>query len=133
MTADRRVDAAGGLRQLGAQGGVQRLAHAVQPLEFKAVDTAGRLDHARDGQRVMRRELRKDPRPRVEQFSGAFQVAKVGHRLAREDRIIGKPALLRALDLGVPIGALHQPHHQAAIERVRAISTSQSITASARF
>ena len=47
----------------------------------------------------------------------AGHVAEVGHRLAGEHRIIGKPALLRALDLGVPIGALHQPDGEPAAHR----------------
>ena len=62
----------------------------------------------------------------------ASHVTEIGHRLAGEHRIIGEPALLRPLDLGVPIGALDQPHRQPAVERRRRGST-QSITASARF
>ena len=66
-------------------------------------------------------ELRKEPRARGEQLARAGRVAEIGHRLAGEHRIIRKPALLRALDLGVPIGALDQPHHQPAVERGRGV------------
>ena len=67
MAADRRIDAAGRVRQLGEQRLVERLAHAVQPLEFVAVDAAGVLDDARDRQRVMGGELRIEAVARREQ------------------------------------------------------------------
>ena len=60
MPADRRVDAAGGAVSSRDQPFVERLAHAVQALEFIALDAAGLLDHARDGQRIVRGELRID-------------------------------------------------------------------------
>ena len=116
MAADRRIDAAGGIGHLREQRLVERLAHAVQALELVALDTAGFLDHRRDRERVVGGELRKQPRPRRQQFARSLNEAQVGHRLAGEHRIVGKPALLRALHLGVPVGALHQPHHQPAVE-----------------
>ena len=60
-------------------------------------------------------ELRKQPRAGGEQFFDAGHVAEVGHGLAREHRIIGQAAFLRAFDLGVPIGAFDQPDGQPAI------------------
>ena len=62
-------------------------------------------------------ELRVEARPRRDQPARAGHVAEIGHRLAREDRVIRQPTLLRALDLGVPIGAFDKPNHQAAAER----------------
>ena len=121
MAADRRVDAAGRAGVSSHQRLVERLAHAVQALELVALDAARLLDHARDGQRVVGGELRIETRPRGEQLARAGHVAEVGHRLAGEHRIVGKPALLRALDLGVPVGALDQAHHQPAVERARGI------------
>ena len=44
MAADRRVDAARCARGIAQQGLIERLAHAVQPLELVALDAAGRLD-----------------------------------------------------------------------------------------
>ena len=68
MAADRRVDAARSLRQFGEQRCIERLAHAVQPLEFESFDAAGILDHAGDGERVMGGELRIKTRPCAEQL-----------------------------------------------------------------
>ena len=63
--------------------------------------------------------LRIEQRPRRQQLARAGHVGEVGHRLAREHRIVGKAALLGALDLGVPVGALDQAHHQPAAQRLR--------------
>ena len=120
MSADRRVDPASDVR-VGDQRLVERLAHAVQPLELIAFDAARLLDHARDGERVVGRKLRIEMRPSGEQLGHASHVVEIGHRLAGEHGVVGKPALLRALHLGVPVGTLHQAHHQAAIERTRGI------------
>ena len=101
---------------------VERLAHAVQALKLEAAVVAARISMiAGDRQRIVGGELRIDARPRGQQFARAGEIGKIGHRLAREHRIIGKAALLRALDLGVPIGALDQPHHQPAIERAASV------------
>ena len=61
VAADRRVDAAGGIRKFGEHRLIKRFAHAVEPLEFEAVDAAGIFDDARYGQRVVSGELRKQP------------------------------------------------------------------------
>ena len=61
----------------------------------------------------------KMPRPQRQQFSRAGDVVQIGHRLAGEHRIAVEAALLRALDLGVPIGALHQPHHHPPVQAAR--------------
>ena len=66
---------------------------------------------------VVRRELRKEHRL-LEKLRCAGEIIGVGHRLAREDGIVGKPPLLRALDLEVPIGALDEPQHQAPAKRL---------------
>ncbi len=121
VAADRRVNAAHHIRQIVAQRVVQRLAHAVQALKFVAVNAAGIFDDAGNSQRIVGRKLRIKPRPRRQQAPPAIEIAQVGHRLAREDRIVGKPPLLRALDLGVPVRALDEPHHETAVERVRHI------------
>ena len=112
MRPDRRIDPTddSGMR---AQRLVQRLAHAVQALEFIiAPPFSARQDGSR-GQGVVGGELRKN-RIFREQALGAGDVIHVGHRLAAENWIIGEPALLGALDLAVPIGALDQPRRDAA-------------------
>ena len=52
---------------------------------------------------------------RASSCRGAGLVVQVGHRLAGEDRIVGEAALLGALQLGVPVGALDEAHHHAAV------------------
>ncbi len=71
----------------------------------------------RDGQRIVAGERRIDVR-RLEHVGGAGEIGDVGRRLAREQRIIGQPRFLRALDLAVPIGALDQPHRHPPPGRV---------------
>ena len=119
MAADRGVDPAGGPGMVGEHAFVQHLAHAMQALELVAVDAAGVLDDARHGERVVGGELRIEPRPHGKQPAGAGGVAEIGHGFAGEHGIVGKPALLCALDLGIPIGALDQPHHQSATQAPR--------------
>ncbi len=117
MAADRCINTASRLGLGPQQGLVERFAHAIEPLELVARDPAGGLDGARDGQGIVGRELRIDPRPRGKQLVDADHVAEIGHRLAREHRVIGEAAFLGALDLGIPIGALHQAHHEMAAVR----------------
>ncbi len=119
MAADRSVDPARRFGVVGEQEPVEHLAHAVQSLELVAFDAAGIFDHARHGERVVGGELRVEPRPRREQLARAGGIAQVGHGLAREHGIVGETALLRALDLGIPVGALDQPHRQAAAQPAR--------------
>ena len=69
MAADRRVDPAPQFGMLGEQPRIQRLAHAVQPLEFVAVAVAGKFANTRDRQRVVAGELREDPRPQASSLS----------------------------------------------------------------
>src|SRR5262249_3813623 len=88
MSTDGRIDAAAGFRKLLQQRAVKNLAHAVQALELKSINTAGVFDDCGNSQRVMRRELRKKSWARGQKFPGTGEIAKIGHRLAREDRII---------------------------------------------
>ena len=96
---------------------VERLAHAVQALELEALGLAGHLDDGRDGQRVVRGKLRIERGRAASRRLRGGEVGLVGGGLAREHRIVGEPALLRALHLGVPVGALDEPHHEPAAER----------------
>ena len=117
MTADRSVNAAHRLRQLGKKRRIERLTHAVQALKLKALDVAGVLNDAGDGERVVGGELRVKAVARRDQLLDTGHVTEVGHGLAREHRIVGEPALLGALDLGVPISALHQADSYSAAYR----------------
>src|SRR6185437_6779964 len=61
MPADRRVDAARELRRTEADDlVVERLAHAVEALEFEIALRPGEVEHRGDRMRIMRRELRKE-------------------------------------------------------------------------
>ena len=75
--------------------------------------------HLADRVGIVGRESGIDDVVRRQQRLGAGEIGNVGRDLAREDRIIGQPADLRELDLGVPIGALDQPAHQLAAMRPR--------------
>ena len=100
-----------------AQLGVQRFTHAVQALELEAAVAARLLQERRHRQCVVGSELREQAAPQSQQFLRAAYVVQIGHRFAGEHRIVVEAALLRALDLGVPIGALDQTDHHPAIER----------------
>ena len=58
MAADGCINAAYGIRQLGEQGFVQRVAHAVQALELETLDAVRVLDDAGDRERIVGGELR---------------------------------------------------------------------------
>ena len=62
VAADRRIDAAGDVGQFGEQRLVERFAHAMQALEFKALYATRVFDHAGDSQRIVGGELRKQAR-----------------------------------------------------------------------
>ncbi len=78
-------------------------------------DCVAQAQHIGNGVRIVGRELRIDERRiRGKQAAGAGQVRHVGVYLARVHRIGRKPTLLRALDLAVPVGALHQAQVETA-------------------
>ena len=119
VAAHRRIGAAGEARRVLQQGLVEGVAHAVQALELEACGVAGAFQDGGHRQGVVGRKLRVDPRPRGEQTLGAGHIVEVGHRLAGEHRIGVEPALLGALHLRVPVGALDEADHQGAVERLR--------------
>ena len=113
MRADRRIDAAGD-RRVGQHFAIHALAHAVQALHLeRRAGGVREFEHGGDGARVVRSELRIDVRRGREQAPRTREIRQIGVMLVGEDRIAVEPEFLRALDLGVPIRALDQPHHQA--------------------
>ena len=114
MRADRRIDAAAGLFAL-QHDVMQPFAHAVQALELERFARA-HVDDRGDGMGVVGGELRVDAVGHGQQLFRIGDVADIGRFLAGEDREILQPHHLRALDLGIPIGAFHQPHHDLAVE-----------------
>ena len=116
VRAHRRIDPAARALAL-LDDAVQGFAHAVQALEFKAVLVVpGHRDDGGAGVGVVGRELRIDPVAAVHQHLRAGHVAGVGVDLAGEDGETLDPHLLCQLDLGVPIGALDQTHHDLAVK-----------------
>ena len=113
MPADGGIGADGDGAK-GVMGGVvERLAHAVQALEFDPHFPLGR--HAVDGGQgvgVVGGELAVDVRRGLDHRLGADEVVEVGRSLGGEDRIVGAAEDLGAFDLGVPIGTLDQTDHQ---------------------
>ena len=107
----RRVDAAGHAQLFAADHLlVDGLAHAVQALELVRVTRGRGNAHGGDGLCVVGGELRIERAPVGEQQAKTGEIGHIGMELAREHRIVGKPALLRPLDLAVPVGALHQAY-----------------------
>ena len=115
MAADRGIDPAGLVQPFGAGDlAVERLAHAVEPLIFEAAVGAGEHRDGRDGVGIVGGELGIEDVAALEHQPGAGEIGDVGRDLAGEQRIAVIAGILGALDLGVPIGAFHQPHRQAA-------------------
>ena len=123
MSAHRRIGPAGQIRILGEKMPVQRVSHAVQPLEFITLRAFGLGQQRRNRQGVMGGKLRIEPRAGGKQAARTGLITQIRHRLACKHRIVGKTTLLCTLDLAVPISAFHQTHHHAAIESLCQIIT----------
>ena len=115
MRADRGIDAAacGVVRQHDV---VQTLAHAVQTLKFKGGTVGPHVQNGGDGMGIMGGELRIDPVRHVQQFARMGDIADISSLFAGKDGKGRQAQNLRALHLGVPIGALDQPHHDLAVQ-----------------
>ena len=119
--AHRGVDAARAAQATGAGRAhhlfVQWLTHAVQALEFILARCVllgpGDLVDGRQRMGVVGGELGVHRVGRGQQAAGAGDVGQVGIGLAGVDRVAVHAVHLGAFDFAVPVGALHQPHHQA--------------------
>ena len=116
VRADGGVDAARPVQPVVADDLlIQRLAHAVQALELVLAGGergARHAVHGGDGVSVVGRELREHRVRRGQQLAGAGQVGDVRLDLAGEHGEAFQPVHLGALDLAIPVGALHQAHHE---------------------
>ena len=125
VRADRRIDAARASEPVIAHHlDIEGLAHAMQALEFvvaKGEVRPRQMENRRHGLGVVGGELGEDHVPRDQKASGAGYIGDIGMGLPREDRKIRQTVHLSALDLAVPIGALDEPHHQAALAAARQI------------
>jgi hypothetical protein len=116
--SDRRVDPAR-RRRFSSQRLVERFAHAEQALEFELRAAAGKLEDRRHGAAVVSGKRRIDRGLRFEQGPCAGKVGDIGRRLARVDGVIRHAEHLCALDLAVPVGALHQAHRESPARAAR--------------
>ena len=116
------VDAAGAAQLASRDGAhhllIQWLAHAVQALELVLPGVVVAARQMVDGGQcfsVVRGELGVHSLGRGQQLLGAGDVRNVGVHLAGVDGVVREAIHLGALDLAVPVRALHQAHHQAAL------------------
>ena len=121
VAANGRVDTAV-VAAFAHQPIMKAFAHAVQALKFEVAAVARPFEQGRDGEGVVAGKRSVDVL-RSEHVARAGEVGDVGRGLAREERIVGEPGLLRALDLAVPVRALHEAHGDLAVrlaaDRVR--------------
>ena len=120
VAADRRIDAAGATQlavgDLADHLFVERLTHAVQALELvlaRVVVLTRQLVDGRQGVGVVGGKLGIDGLGHRQQLAGAGEIGDIRVGLAGIDGVTLQAVLLGALDLAVPVGALHQPDHQA--------------------
>ncbi len=73
-------------------------------------------EDAGDGQGVVGGKLREDAFAMREQGARGCEKVQIRHRLAGEDRIVGKTLDLSELHLAIPIGALDEADGQTAVE-----------------
>ena len=132
VAADRGVGAARQFRMVLAQLRIERFSHAVQALKLEPAFAARQLHDGCDRQRVMVAKLREQAPSKLQELSGASDQLRSVIAFSREHRIAGKPTLLRALDLGVPIGTLTS---RTIMRRFSVVASRlvNSITAAARF
>src|SRR5205814_5112120 len=115
VAADRGIDPARPVELAATDDlAVERLAHAVEALEFPVAARPGEFEDGGQRVRVVGGELRVEGAAGGEQPAGAGEIADVSGDLAGKDRVAVEPALLAALDLAVPIGAFDEPHHEPA-------------------
>ena len=97
---------------------VERLAHAVQALEFvlaRVVVLAGQLVDGGQRLGVVGGEHRIDGVGHFQQLAGADLIGQVGVHLAGVDRVAVHAVELGTLDLAVPVGALDQADHDPVV------------------
>ena len=119
VRADGGVDSATGLFGIQHEG-MQRLAHAMQSLEFKVIRASahlsGDIQHRRHAMRIMRGKLRIDAVCHAQQLAGIADIADVGVLFGGEYRKTVDAFDLCTLDFRVPIGTLYKADHDLAVK-----------------
>ena len=131
VPSDRRIDAARQVERGADDLLVERLAHAVEALELEIAPSPASARMAATVCALWVANCGKK-RCRLGGAARAGEIGDVGRELPRIDRIAVKAALLAALYLAVPIGALDEPHHQPAF-RLRGEIREPVESGSARF
>ena len=91
---------------------IQRLAHAMEALEFIALVIPRHHRNRRYGVGIVSGELRIEHITPRQHIFCTSEIADIRRGLAREHGVILKPVLLRPLDFRIPIGTLDQSHWQ---------------------
>ena len=87
----------------------------MQALEFEGFGVGTHVQHGSHRMRVVGGELRIDPVGHAQQAPCVGDIGHVGRGLLTVDGETVQPFDLCLLDLGVPIGALDQTHHDPAV------------------
>ena len=95
---------------------VQRIAHAVQALEFVTGAIRCHFQNGGGCVSVVRGKHRINAVAVFQQFTGTGLIGHVGRRLAAEYREVVVAFDLADLHFAVPIGAFNQAHHQLAAD-----------------
>ena len=97
---------------------MQSFPHAMQSLEFEICHllSARTVQYGRDGMGVMGGKLRVDAIRHGQQFLRTTDVVHIGVWFCGQHRKTWEPLNLRQFDFRVPISALDQTHHDAAIQ-----------------
>nr|MBC6968326.1 hypothetical protein [Roseobacter litoralis] len=94
---------------------VQGFAHPMQALELIGSRILRNFQNGGDGMGVMRGELRVNPVGHAQQLFRVANIGHIGRGLMGIDGETVDAFDLRALDFSVPIGPLHQAHHDFAV------------------
>ena len=113
VRANRGIDAAGHATLLH-QKIVLHLTHAMKPLKLESAVLTCHVQNGNASVHIVGGKVRIDA-GRVQQFSGRCQISYICVLFTGKHGETGKAHHLRPLDLHVPVGTLHQPHHQIAV------------------
>ena len=96
----------------------------MQALELVLADGeigSGGGDDGREGLRIVGGELREYGIAGAEELAGAGEVGDVSMDLAGEHRVVRHAVHLGTLDFGIPVGALDEAQHDAAVVSAREV------------
>ncbi len=98
------------VRHIREYGRVEQLTHPVQPLEFVDGPGGREIEDGRYRVGIVSSKLRMNDVAGREEMLRAHEIARVRRGLRRVDWETRQAALLRPLDLAVPVSAFHETH-----------------------